>query len=253
FIRGNWNLIVAITSVVAAFTAVSFVSVRLMANRGRAIAEKDQRERELAWAQDADRVLREAGRAFRQRCDVLLMKYDRMLIDANIWMERDYHSALRLFAEAAQCAGRPIRLIGAEFEEIIRLKDTADGERASKARAALHLIEELQTAGHLHIERVALRNVRAAYYDGVVLQMAQADTAAGRNVTVITDDAEFRVRLRSRIAGSNGSLQVLEGREFGLGNPGGGSYDAGFREAGAQKPPGIVAGEVSHVIESARQ
>lgn len=140
---------------------------------------------------------RKTGLEIRRQMDQILSA-DRVLIDTNIWLDEEDQDWLRLFAEASLYCRGPLNMAGAEFEEIVRLKESSDNGKAAKARRSLHFIEELQSGGRLTIARVPMDNVRNAYFDRVVQQMAAADLAAGRSVAVITNDTELRIRLRER-------------------------------------------------------
>lgn len=167
----------------------------------RVRAARRRREAERAASDAGEQTLRSqwrAGAALRTRLDAIVTQSHRILIDTNEWMDPSSHDLLRLFAYAANAAQRPLRMVGPEFEEIVRLKGSAQAGRRANARTAMRLVETLQADGLLTIERLPRDHVRGAYFDLVALRLAEAEWSAGRHVTVITEDVELRVRLRGR-------------------------------------------------------
>lgn len=165
-----------------------------------------RRTDEEAAARAEDERKREEGRAARRKFDAIINSADRILIDTNIWLEPGLHRMLRLLATAATSNQRPLTMIGAEFEEIVRLKGAREPDRASKARQALRFVEHLLTENILSIERIPFENVRGAYFDRVAQQVTARELSRGRRVAIITDDTELRIRLR---AGNSVNVDML--------------------------------------------
>jgi hypothetical protein len=157
------------------------------------------------------------ARVFQQLIERRLLVFDRVLIDTNIWMNSRYHGSVRLLAKLAKHRERPLRLLGPEFEEIVRLKSDHDASRAKDARDALRLIEELQTAGLILSDRMAPVHIRRAFFDGAILPILEQELKNGRCVAIPTDDRELRVRLRGRYSENGGDrVAVVGGEELGL-------------------------------------
>jgi hypothetical protein len=199
-------------TLVGLVTVTMMIWVMLILRRSRAAkrsnAEQKHR-RELASQSEQER-----GRRFREKLDRLLTASNRLLIDTNIWLTPGYHNGLRMLASCAVDQGMSLVMLGPEFEEIVRLKASRDRAKAAAAREAMRLVGQLQTAERLRIERMAEDHVAGAYFDRVAVRLVDRELQSGRTVTVITDDAELRIRLLGRAGEARKLLTVCRGDEI---------------------------------------
>lgn len=124
-----------------------------------------------------------------------------LIIDSNIWMNKDYDWFFMLCTSAAS-PKKPLRMFGVQFDEICNLKKKrrfgSDG--SSAARLAINRIEIFQKADLLRIASIGVEAQGRAYADPVLIRSAIKTGLQANGFAFLTNDREMRIRVRELAA-----------------------------------------------------
>lgn len=126
---------------------------------------------------------------------------DCLIIDSNIWMNKQYDSFFQTLGLAIAASGVAYTLPGVQFDEICNIKKRTsfDDPRSRAARLAIDRIEQLQKGGLLRIDGIKLDAIRGAYADPELIKYLVSALEQKRLVCFIADDKELRVRVREHL------------------------------------------------------
>lgn len=165
------------------------------ATRACETAAKERTARaEAARRESEGRERHEHGQRYLKQLQQLL-GHDHILLDTNIWMEPKCKAFIRMLAERRAQAGRRLRIIGPEYEEIARLCRAKSSAKSSQARWAKKLVDELLERNELEFEEVSVDPIPKAYFDAVCQLVSRKLRSQGDDVAIITDDGDLRIRL----------------------------------------------------------
>lgn len=131
-----------------------------------------------------------------------------VVIDSNIWMNYDYDDLFNSLELYLSKSNHVIKIPQVQFDEIVNLKNLPYGNVKSKlARCALSRIERLQNSNVIKIIPLGFDAEKDAYADPEIIKLLIEATDEYKNLALITDDRELRIRANQLVSDSNQNIQ----------------------------------------------
>jgi hypothetical protein len=141
---------------------------------------------------------------------------DRIIIDSNIWMNKEYDSFFDMFLVILKVYNKKIELLDVQFDEIcnIKSKNSYDSQQGASARCAIGRIEKFQCEDLLSNTNLKIDSQKNAYADPILIKCALKYIEDGTKVTIISDDAELRIRTRSFAGDKKDNIVITSGKDL---------------------------------------
>ena len=128
-----------------------------------------------------------------------------ILVGSDVWANAAYDSLFRVFGEALRHEGARVTMSGGQFEELCRTE--------APDSVALRRVEEFNRAGLLSLPPVGLHPSGGGLSVESLPDQVLSLLSQGHSVTLLTDDAGLRIRLRQAACGP-GTLRLAAGSDF---------------------------------------
>lgn len=124
-----------------------------------------------------------------------------VVIDANIWMTKEYDDFFQDLEWVMQKYSTKTYLSSIQFDEIINLKNLPyDNPKSRLARCALSRIEHFQKLGLVKIIPMTIQSNKKAYADPDIIRYLLKSSEKYSIMTLITNDVELRIRTNEIIS-----------------------------------------------------
>jgi hypothetical protein len=118
-----------------------------------------------------------------------------LLVDSNIWMNRDYDDFFKELEWVMQKFLSSIKMSSVQFDEIINLKNLSyDNPKSKLARCALSRIEYFQNINLIEIIPMGMDAKKSAYADPDIIEILIDSLSKYSAMTLVSDDRELRIR-----------------------------------------------------------
>ena len=128
---------------------------------------------------------------------------DSLIIDSNIWMDDrpQYDNFITIFRFLLMHLDIRYTFYGPQFEEICNIKfRTVYGESANKkSRIAINRIDKLSDENLLRITPVNIELEYPGHVDPMLIKLLLMDAKKGKNVALLSNDVELRIRAREKL------------------------------------------------------
>lgn len=125
-----------------------------------------------------------------------------LLLDTCVWENAEYSDLFDTLQSMCVEQNRKISILREVYLEIINHGNTEDAEAQARSRAAKRFIERLITNDCVNIEDDAISNTEKhnqVYADPAMLKFALTCAEKGSECTIITDDRDLRIRIKSQL------------------------------------------------------
>lgn len=132
-------------------------------------------------------------------------------IDSNIWMNEAYDDFWAALAIACEISGKKLSLPNVQLDEMsnVKRRKGVGVTRNYRSRLALRRIEMLQTSSSLQISDMQQEARRGAYADPLLFREMVRCYKEGIPARLLTDDREFRIRLRETLGAIGCDQEVM--------------------------------------------